>query len=72
MAQITLDIKESRLSFFLELIKNFDFVKVNKKNPVEPTKDEIKDNIEQGLKELMLIEEGKIKTRTAEEFLDEL
>ena len=72
MAQITLDIKESRVSFFLELIKNFDFVKVNKENLDEPTKEEIKDNIEQGLEELKLIEEGKMKTRTAKEFLDEL
>lgn len=72
MAQITLDIKPSRVSFFLELIRNFDFVEVNEENLCEPTKEEIKDNIEQGLKELKLIEQGKMKTRTAKDFLDEL
>jgi hypothetical protein len=38
----------------------------------EPSKEEIKENIRQGLKELKLIEEGKLKTRPAKEFLNEL
>ena len=44
------------------------FVKVDK----YPTKEEIKDNIRQGLKELQLVEQGKLKTRPAKEFLNEL
>ncbi|MCD4698072.1 MAG: hypothetical protein K8S16_17745 [Bacteroidales bacterium] len=38
----------------------------------EPSKEEIKENILQGLKELRLIEQGKLKTRPAKEFLNEL
>ena len=38
----------------------------------EPSKDEIKENIRQGLRELKLIEEGKLKSRSAKEFLNEL
>ena len=38
----------------------------------EPSKDEIKENIRQGLRELKLIEEGKLKSRPAKEFLNEL
>jgi len=38
----------------------------------EPSKSEIKKNIRQGLRELKLIEEGKLITRPAKEFIDEL
>jgi hypothetical protein len=38
----------------------------------EPSKEDIKRNIRQGLKELKLIKEGKLQTRPAREFIDEL
>jgi hypothetical protein len=38
----------------------------------EPSKEEIKHNIRQGLRELKLIEEGKVRSRSAKEFLNEL
>ncbi|MCF8373118.1 MAG: YxlC family protein [Bacteroidales bacterium] len=38
----------------------------------EPSKEEIKRNIRQGLKELKLIKEGKLQTRPAKEFLNEV
>jgi hypothetical protein len=68
MAQITLHIKDSKVPFFMELIKNFDFVEVDE----YPTKEEVKKNIRQGLKELQLVGQGKLKSRPAKEFLDEL
>jgi hypothetical protein len=72
MTQIILNIKESKVSFFLELIKNFKFVEVEEEYCAESTKDEILKNIEQGLKEVQLIEHGKMKSRSAKEFLNEL
>ncbi len=39
---------------------------------IEPSKEEVKENIRQGLRELKLIEEGKLKSRPAKEFLNEL
>lgn len=72
MTQITLNIKDSKVGFFLELIKNFDFVKVEKQDYIEPSKDEIKENIKQGLKEVRLIEQGKMKATPLKDFLDEL
>ena len=83
MALITLKIKDSKLSFFKELVRNFDFAKVEKieqgdmeedeeEEYREPTKEEIKENIRQGLREVKMIEEGKMKSRPAKEFLDEL
>lgn len=67
MAQLTIQVKDSKVPFFMELIKNFDFVKVD-----FPTNDEVKDNIRQGLKELQLIEQGKMNATTLKDFLDEL
>ena len=38
----------------------------------ELTKEEILENIRQGLKEVKLIEEGKLKSRPAKDFINEL
>lgn len=72
MTQITLNIKKSKVGFFMELIRNFDFVNIDQQDDGEPTKEEIKENIRQGLRELNLIEEGKLESRPAKEFLNEL
>ncbi len=80
MALITVKIKDSKVSFFRELIKNLDFVQEEKLEESEnrddeyrePTKEEIKENIRQGLREVKLIEEGKMKSRPAKEFLNEI
>ena len=72
MTQLILNINDSKVSFFLELIKNFDFVIIENKDYIEPTKDEIKKSIKQGLKEVQLIEKGKMKATPLKEFLNEL
>ena len=66
--KLTLDVKENKVEFLLELLKNFSFVKVDKKN----SKNEILKSIEQGLKEVKLVEQGKLKSRSAKSFLNEL
>jgi hypothetical protein len=68
MTQLTIHIQDNKVPFFMELIKNFDFVKVDN----YPSKKEIKDNIKQGLKELQLIEQGKMKATPLNDFLNEL
>ena len=70
MRQITLTIKEGKFKFFMELIKNFDFVQVE--NDKDDSKEAILANIKQGLREVKLIQEGKLKSRPAEKLLDEL
>ena len=82
MALITLKIKNSKLSFFRELIKNLDFVQEEKVEESEsseteeeyrePTKEEIKENIRQGLREVKLIEEGKMKAIPLKDLLDDV
>lgn len=70
MKQITLNIPDSKFTFFMELIKSLSFVKVEEDQ--EPTKEEILANIKQGFKEMRLVEKGKLKSRPAKEFLNEL
>ena len=68
MTQIVLAVKDKKVAFFMELIKNFDFIKVE-----QPDSDEhIKANIKQGVKELNLIKKGKLKARPIKQLLDEL
>ncbi|CAN5891111.1 hypothetical protein BH24BAC1_BH24BAC1_28460 [soil metagenome] len=60
---------DDKYPFFLELVKNLGFVKV-KEEVID--KEAAINNLEQGLREVKLVEEGKLKSPSAEEFLDEL
>jgi len=73
MAQVILNIKDNKLSFFFEFIKNFRFIKVEKTIITdEPSKEEVIENIKRGLKDLTYIEQGKSKSRSAKDLLNEL
>lgn len=68
MKQITINIPDNKYPFFLELIKHLGFVKVDQ----EASDQEVLKGIEQGLKEVKLVQEGKLKSRSAKDFLNEL
>jgi len=74
MTQITVEIyDENKISFFMELIKSLDFAGItDRKKGFSRSEKKILLNIEQGLKEVKLIEQGKMKSRPAKEFLNEL
>lgn len=65
--KIELEIKDSKVDFFLELIKSFSFAKVNKLES-ETFKEELK---EAG-KYIKNIQSGKVKSRPVQDLLDEL
>ena len=67
MKQLVLTIPENKFRFFSELLKNFDFVKIEK--DAEPSKAEILHSIEQGLKEAELIRTGKLPKKSVEQLL---
>ncbi len=68
MTQITLNIKDkSKLSFLLELLKNFDFVEVEKTSKVS-----LKDEIKEAVNQVNQIKRGKLKTNSFDEFINEL
>lgn len=68
MKQITLEIKEDKYKFFLELIKNFDFISVSKNEKQK----EILTSIARGMKEAELASRGKVRTKSAKAFINGL
>lgn len=69
MQEIRLKIADGKYQFFLELIKNLDFVQVDNDGDSKKT---ILSNIKKGLEEVKLIKEGKLKGTPAKDFLNEL
>jgi hypothetical protein len=68
MTQITINIKDNRkLSFLLELLKNFDFVEVEK-----TSRTSLKDEIKEAVDNVNLIKQGKLQAKPLSELLDEL
>ncbi len=67
MKEITIEVEEKKYHFFLDLLKNFDFFSIKK----ESKKDKIL-SIAKGMQQAELASEGKIKSRNAKSFLNEL
>jgi hypothetical protein len=72
MAKLILEIENSKLKFFKELIRNFSFVRIADDPMPEDTDEQIRENVKLGVEELKLVVEGKKKSRLATEFLEEL
>ena len=77
MRQLTLSIPDNQFSFFMKMVKAFDFVKVEKKvkiqdPPLSVEHKRILDGISEGVKEVNLHRQGKIKLQSGDEFLEEL
>jgi len=70
--RIVLNVAPRKYDFLLELLQNFDFVKVVEENDDGDSREEIIENLKQAAKDLKLIKEGKLKGRPAREFLKEL
>lgn len=70
MKQITINIPENKYSFFIALVKHLGFEKVREESV--GASDEVLKGLEQGFREIKLIEEGKLKSRPAKDFLNEL
>lgn len=71
--KVTLDINDSKAAAFLNFVKSLDFIRIQSSEDYEePTKQEILTSIKQGMKEVQLHTEGKIKLQSARDFLNEL
>jgi hypothetical protein len=78
MTQITLDISDTYVSFFMKLIKNFDFIKVREKKKIS-LKDELTPSqkktwatIKEGFEEMKLVETGIKQSRPLKDVINEL
>lgn len=69
MKQIILTIKDEKVSFFMDLIKNFKFVQVKDQGS---SKKEIIKHIKHAVKDAKLFREGKLETISEEDFFKEL
>lgn len=78
MQQITLDIPDAQVQFFIKLMKNLDFVKIKERkkvsleNELTPAQKKTWKNIKQGFEEMKMVEAGKMKTTSGKDFLKEL
>jgi len=66
MKQITLNIAESKFKAFLEFIKTLDYVKV------EDIEEIALEELQSSLKQVKLMQEGKLPKQSVEDFLNEL
>lgn len=68
--KILLDISDNKAAFFMEVLKNFSFVK--KATPISNAKATIMQDIKEAVEELKMIREGKLQARNAEDIINEL
>jgi hypothetical protein len=66
MKQLTLNIDDSKFKAFLEFIKTLDYVKV------EEVGDPSLEELQNSLKQVKLMQEGKLPKQSAKDFLNEL
>jgi hypothetical protein len=78
MEQITLNIPDNKVSLFIQMIGDLDFVKIKERKKVSledeltPGQKKTWKNIKRGFEEMKLVETGIIKVRPIQELLDEL
>lgn len=67
--KVLLDIRDDKASFFMELLKDFSYVKTKKLTDANST---FLNELAEAVEDVRLIKAGKLKGRPAEELLDEL
>ena len=72
MKQLTIEVRENKYDFLLELLRSFDFIKLKPARKSEEEKEITLRNIARGMQEAKLAARGKIKPRDAKSFLNEL
>jgi hypothetical protein len=67
--KVLLDIPDSKASFFMELLKNFSFIKAK---PLSTYKAKVLEDVKEAVEEMKLIKAGKLEARDAEDLFNEL
>jgi hypothetical protein len=67
--KVLLDIKDDKAAFFMELLKNFPFVKAKQ---LTSYKAEVLEGVKEAVEEMKLVKAGKLKARNAEDLFNEL
>ncbi len=66
MKQVTLNIADNKFKTFLDFIKTLDYVKV------EDIEEQTLEELQNSLRQVKLMQEGKLPKQSAQEFLNEL
>jgi hypothetical protein len=78
MEQITLNIPDNKVSLFIQMIGDLDFVKIKERKKVSledeltPAQKKTWKTIKEGFEEMKLVEAGKMKARPIQDLLNEL
>jgi hypothetical protein len=67
MKQVVISVPENKLNFFMELVTSLGFAKVE-----EDSKKEIVKSLKKGFNDMKLYKQGKLKTSSLNEFLNDL
>lgn len=67
--KLILDIEDSKVGFFMELLKNFRFVKVK---PFDANKNLIIKELEESIDQINQIKNGQMTARPVEDLLNEV
>ncbi|GAB3565810.1 hypothetical protein GCM10027578_13940 [Spirosoma luteolum] len=71
--QFIVQVPDHKASFFLELARSLKFkVQPAEVDAVEPTREQLKDELRQAVKEVKLAQQGKLQLPTLDEFLNGL
>ena len=70
--RIILTIKPQKYKFLIDLLNHFDFVEITEMETEGDSREEIITNLKQTAKDLKLLRDGKLETRSARELLKEL
>jgi len=70
---VMLSVATHKYDFLMELLRNFDFVKVTKEEESDgDSREKIIANLKEAAKDLKLIKAGKLEGRPLKDFLNEL
>jgi hypothetical protein len=72
MKQITLNIPENKYRFFLDLVSNLGFIKVQENDNLSQDQREFVEDLKDSLAQVDLHLKGKINLKSADELLGEL
>lgn len=67
--KVLVDIKDDKAAFFMEIIKNFKFVRAE---PLTEADSKFYDGLKEAVKEVQQVKKGAASARSAEDFLNEL
>ena len=72
MATLVLEIQDRNPKFFKDIIQHFSLVTIQESDSDEDTDEQVQASIRQGVKEMRLVEQGKMKSTSSNVFLKEL